>query len=314
MSAVITAPGGLATPRPDLAQAYLEYNEQDTIYAHRAIFPAASVPTQSGEMEVETLDSLLTIDNMDRNPGGAYNRIDIELSKKQYLIREQGLEIPFHYGDGRVLTYDFEEGAARRLRKKHDMMYENITAGIMFAGGLPTTAATAAWTAAGGVPLTDIRTGIAAFRTRTGMIPNALIMGWEAAAALPLNAQVTGRFPGVTQLNFEAALLSIAALVGIRKVIIGNATVNTAQKGNVKVIGPLFPATHVSLSLVADEGAPVETACVGRSLVWTEDGSDDVIFEQYYVEQTRSEIYRARNQKLINTWDTDLIQRVATGL
>jgi hypothetical protein len=48
--------------------------------------------------------------------------------------------------------------------------------------------------------------------------------------------------------------------------------------------------------------------------VWSEDGADDVIVEQYDWEATRSIIYRARNQKLINTWDTDLVQRVATGL
>jgi len=314
MAAVITAPGGLATPRPDLADAYREWEPSGVKYAHSMIFPAAQVPTQFGEMEVETVDSMLTVDNLDRNPGGGYNRIDIELSKKQYTIREKGIEIPFHYGDGRSLTYDFEAGAARRIRTKHELEYETIAGGIIFDAALPTTAATAAWTAAGGVPLTDLRTAITAFYARNGMLPNALIMGWNAATALPLNAQVTGRFPGITMLGFDAALSSLASLVGIQQVIIGTAVSNTAAKGNAKVLGAIFPATHVSLALVAPQGAPVETACLGRSLVWSEDGADDVIIEQYDWEPTRSIIYRGRNQKLINTWDTDLVQRVATGL
>lgn len=314
MSAVITAVGGLATPRPDLADAYREWEPTGVTYGYPAIFPTAQVPTQFGEMEVETVDSLLTEDNLDRNPGGSYNRIDIELSKKQYLVREKGLEIPFNYGDGRVLTYDFELGAARRLRTKHDLFYERTAADIIFAAAIPATAATAAWTAAGGVPLTDISSGIETFYARTGMLPNALIMGRRAAAALPLNAQVTGRFPGATQLTWDAALQSIASLIGIEKVIIGTAVRNTAAKGNAKALGSIFPATHCALALVAPEGAPIQTACVGRSLVWSEDGADDIILENYYWEATRSEIYRGRNQKLINTWDTNLIQRVATGL
>lgn len=314
MGIVITAAGGLATPRPDLADAYMEWTGNGVKYAYNEIFPTAQVPTQFGEMEVETVDSLLTEDDLERGPGGNYNRIDIEISKKQYLVREKGLEIPFKYGDGRVLTYDFELGAARRLRTKHDLFYERTAGDIVFAATAATTGATAAWTAAGGVPLTDLETGISAFYARNGLLPNALIMGRTAAAALPLNAQVTGRFPGASVLNWQAVLDSIAALIGIDRVIIGTAVRNTAVKGNAKSLGGIFPSTHVALALVAPQGAPVETACVGRSLVWSEDGADDVIIENYFWEPTRSEIYRGRNQKLINTWDTSLIQRVATGL
>lgn len=314
MSAIITATGGLATPRPDLADAYREYNPSGVKFAYNEIFPTAQVPTQFGEMEVETADSLLTEDDLERGPGGNYNRIDIEISKKQYTIREKGLEIPFKYGDGRVLTYDFELGAARRLRLKHDLAYERVAGDVVFAATVPTTAATAAWNAAGGKPLTDLETAIEAFYDRNGMLPNALIMGRKAAAALPLNAEVTGRFPGAPMLAWQSVLDSIAALIGIDRVIIGTAVRNTAAKGNAKSISGIFPATHVALALVAPQGAPVETACVGRSLVWSEDGADDIIIENYYWEPTRSEIYRGRNQKLINTWDTNLIQRVATGL
>ena len=314
MSVVITASGGLATPRPDLADAYREYNPAGVKLAYPEIFPAAQVPLQYGEMEVETVDSYLAEDDLDRNPGGSYNRIDIELSKKQYAIREKGLEIPFNYGDGRVLTYDWEQGAARRLRMKHDLYYEGVASGIVFASTATTTSATAAWTASGGKPLTDLQTGIEAFYARTGMLPNALIMGRKAAAALPLNAEVTGRFPGATMFGQQAVLESIATLVGIDKVIIGTAVKNSGTKGNAKSLGAVFPVTHVALALVANEGDPVETACLGRALVWSEDGANDVIIENYYVEATRTEVYRGRNQKLINTWDTTLVQRVATGL
>lgn len=314
MSAVITASGGLSTPRPDLADAYREYNGSGVKFAYNEIFPTAQVPTQFGEMEVETVDSLLTEDDLERGPGGNYNRIDIELSKMQYVIREKGLEIPFKYGDGRVLTYDFELGAARRLRTKHDLYYERVAGSIVFAATAETTAATAAWDNANGVPLADIQSGIETFYERNGLLPNALIMGRKAAAALPINAEVVGRFPGAPMLAWQAVLDSLAALVGIDKVIIGTAVKNSAVPGNAKSLGAIFPATHVALALVAEQGAPVETVCVGRSLVWSEDGADDIILENYYWEPTRSEIYRGRNQKLINTWNTDLIQRVATGL
>jgi len=314
MSAVITAPGGLAIPRPDLADAYREWNPAGVTYAFDEVFPVAQMPTQSGEIEVETVDSLLTIDNMDRNPGGAFNRIDIELGKINVTIRGKGLEIPFHYNDGRVLTYDFEQGAARRLRTKANLMYEQAAATILFDAGLPTTPATAAWTAAGGVPLTDIETAINAFHARTGMEPNALIVNRRARGALVTNPQVAGRFPGKDMIGWSDVVNSLTDLMGIERVIVSTAISNTAQKGNAKVLAPMFPNTHVALALVAPQGAPLETACIGRNLNWSDEGADDFIFESYYWEPTVSEIYRVRGQKQINVMDINLVQRIATGI
>ena len=314
MSAVITAAGGFATPRPDLADAYREWNPAGVTYAFNEVFPVAQAPTQSGEIEVETVDSLLAEDNMDRNPGGAFNRIDIELGKLNYTIRGKGLEIPYHYNDGRVLTYDFEAGAARRLRTKVDTHYERAASTVLFDAALPTTTHTDDWDVATGVPLTDIETAINAFYTRTGMVPNALILNRRQRGALVTNPQVVGRFPGKDMIGWSDVVNSLADLMGIDRVIISTAVSNTAQKGLAKSLAPIFPDAHAALALVAPQGAPLEQACIGRNLNWSDEGADDFIFEQYYWQPTHSEIYRVRGQKQINVMDINLVQRIETGI
>ncbi len=321
MSAVITAPNGLAEPRPDLADAFREWNPAGVTYAYDTICPVAQAPTQSGQMEVETVDSLLTDDNIDRTAGGAFNMIDIELGKLNYAIRGKGLAIPFHYNDGRVLTFDFEQGAARRLRQKVDLHYEGTVATGLFAAAVPTTAATAAWDVAAGVPLTDIETAINAFYGRVGMEPNALIINRRQRGALATNPEIIGRFPGKDKVGWQDVVNSIGDLLGISQVIVSTAISNTAAKGNVKALAPVFPDAHAAVALVAPQGAPLEQACVGRQLNWSDEGADDFIFEQYYWQPTHSEIYRVRGQKEINTMLREgatmqdfLAQRIATGL
>jgi hypothetical protein len=266
--------------------------------------------------------SLLTDDNIDREAGGTFNQVDIELAKILITIRGKGLEIPFHYNDGRNLTYNWELGAARRLRTKVNTHFERAASAILFAGGLPTTGATAAWTHANGVPITDIGTAKDAFYARTGMYPNAIVMNGRQRDVLVTNAQMVGRFPGSTRIGYQDVVGSLNALFGIQNVIISTASYNSAAKGLTPVIASAVPVTHVALALVAPQGAPLETACVGRNLIYTDpdEGSLDVLFEQYYWAKTHSEIYRVRCMKQINefkaTTDTysPLIQLVATGL
>ena len=319
----LIVPGtAFATPRVDLADAYQQWNSNNVEYMFPTVFPDAQSDVASGEIAMETLASLLTDDNIDRAAGGTFNQVDIELAKMLIAIRSKGLEIAFHYNDGRDLTYNFELGAARRLRQKVDTHFERAASTILFNAGLPTTAATAAWSAAGGVPITDIGTAKQAFFDRTGMYPNAIIMNGSQRDTLVTNAQMLGRFPGATRIGYEDVAVSLGALFGIRNVIVSTAVYNSAAKGLTPVIAPAVPVTHVALALIAPQGAPIETACVGRNLIYTDpdEGLLDVMFEQYYWAKTHSEIYRVRCMKQINalkaTTDTysPLIQRVATGL
>jgi hypothetical protein len=319
----LIVPGtAFATPRVDLADAYQQWNGNGVEYMYPSVFPDAQSDVASGEIALETLASLLSEDNMDREAGGTFNQIDIELAKMLIAIRGKGLEIAFNYDDGRNLTYNFELGAARRLRQKVDTNFERAARAILFAAGLPTTAATAAWSAATGVPITDMGTAKAAFFARTGLYPNAVVMNGVQRDTLVTNAQMTGRFPGSTRLGYQDVVGSLNALFGISNVIISTAVYNSAAKGLTPVLTSVVPNTHIALALIASPGAPIETACVGRNLIYTDpdEGSLDVLFEQYYWAKTHSEIYRVRCMKQINefkaTTDTysPLIQLVATGL
>lgn len=319
----LIVPGtAFATPRVDLADAYQQWNPNNVQYMFPTVFPDAQSDVATGEIAMETLDSLLTDDNIDREAGGTFNQVDIELAKILITIRGKGLEIPFHYNDGRDLSYNFELGAARRLRQKVDTHFERAASTILFNAGLPTTSATAAWSHADGVPLTDIGTAKNTFFERTGLYPNALIMNGVQRDTLVTNAEMTGRFPGMTRLGYDDVVNSLGALFGIPNVIVSTAVYNSAAKGLAPVLASAVPNTHVALALIAPMGAPIETTCVGRNLIYTDpdEGSLDVLFEQYYWAKTHSEIYRVRCMKEINalkkTTDTysPLIQRVATGL
>jgi len=319
----LIVPGtAFATPRVDLADAYMQWNPNNVEYMFPSAFPDAQSDVASGEIAMETLASLLTDDNIDREAGGTFNQVDIELAKILIAIRGKGLEIAFHYNDGRDLTYNFELGAARRLRQKVNTHFERAASAILFAAGLPTTSATAAWSASAGVPITDIGTAKATFFARTGMYPNAIVMNGKQRDTLVTNAQMTGRFPGSTRIGYQDVVTSFGALFGIPNVIVSTAVYNSAAKGLTPVIESAVPNTHIALALVATPDAPLETACVGRNLIYTDpdEGSLDVLFEQYYWAKTHSEIYRVRCMKQINqlkaTTDTysPLIQLVATGL
>jgi len=78
-------------------------------------------------------------------------------------------------------------------------------------------------------PIGDIETGKDTIEAATGLVPNTLALGRDAFNALKVNAQIIDRIKYTGRDIVTEDLL--AALFGVRRVVVGRAVYNTASEG-----------------------------------------------------------------------------------
>lgn len=312
MSFIVPATSGEA--RPDLAQCYQEYDASGIQLAYKIAMPFANVDEQRATIPSEKPDDMLRIEDMDRGPGGHYNRVNTRLGSVAYSCEGKGLEFPIHLGDGRLFQLPSlakEEAAARQLRVKADLWFEQQVSTAIFGLG-SAQALNVAWDLpATSQPLTDIANASRTVQTATGVTPNTLILNLRNWNYLVQSASVKAWFPGAVMITKELIGQALAGMYGITRIAVSSAQKNTAEEGLPMVAASIFPDNLVAVAYCAESDmTPYTAMSCGRIFNWVEDSATPLILEQYMWEPTRSLILRVRNNVDVNLWNPNLVKLI----
>lgn len=305
--------------RPDLLDAFYRYVPGTGTYVAGQVLPPAAVGTQAGQIEIVTRKSLLTVPSTRRAALGAYNRINVNLDKMDYVCVDGGLEHPIARGRRETVQYNRQLGAARHLKHKMlmareiDVLTPVFDTTVYNVGAGTATAVATAWDAAGSTPIADVGAAKAVVRLTTGMTPNALILNSTTFEILLANSQIIGRFPGAQIVTEEMIRANLAAIFGLQKLIVSSGVYDSAPEGAAQTLVDVIPDGVAQVALVASESDPIEMPALGRDLYWAEDGAREDVYEEYYEDSVRAEIHRVRNNRATKIFEP-LFAHMLTGL
>jgi len=309
---IVTTGTTLATPRPELADAYYQMTTAGTFIADK-VLPQLAVDTKAGQLEVLARESMGTMENLVRSPDGSYARTNARIKTINYSCAEIGGEHVVLDGDGRTISYNRELGAVNILRSLVDLKKEAAASALLFSGWAGTSGnAAVSWaTAASAKPIDDIVAGINTVLLASGVMPNALIVNPATLQLILGAADTKARFPGAPMISQSMLQQSIGLLTGLEYVFVGGAVYSSLAEGRTWSGAYVWPSTDVLICRVAADAGPTNPMApsTGRTAVWTEDASlGDLVIESYRDETRRGQVLRAR------TTLNQILMDAATGL
>lgn len=291
--------------RPELAAIAYEYmlEASQRGFIGLEILPVFEVPEQSADYPKIPIEALLKTPVTKRAPRGSYNRSDYEFETGTYSCEEYGWEEPVDDAEANLYRrfFDAEEVATKRAvdillrgqeKRIADMVFDtgNITA---------TSDVGTEWSTAGScTPRSDVKAGKAAMRAASGLMPNIMVISLKVLENLLVADEITNalKYTNPIELGgFEAQKRILAQYFGVDRLLVGGAIYDSAKKGSDVSITDLWDDEYCGLFKVSDGGQDLREPVLGRSFLWTADSPEMLVTESYREEQTRSNIYRVRN-------------------
>ena len=122
-------------------------------------------------------------------------------------------------------------------------------------------------------------------------------MGWQSFEELVATSEVKSYLqytsPHLMQ-AIDAQYDTLARYLGVNRILVGGAVKDSANKAKATVIADLWDPTIVSLVKISAGGQNLKEPAFGRTFLWTDDSPSVLTTESYREEQTRSDIYRVR--------------------
>lgn len=239
-----------------------------------------------------------------RAPGTNYNKIEGKTSEKSYVCYDDGLVAP--YDDNDRANYEnmfqYEASIIEILRRRVLTYREVIAATALFnttnwpLSGTTGKNVTTEWDQANSTPIDDVRVCLE-WLLLAGADPTTAVMviSWRNALCLLNNSQIVANTKYVrmpTQRIDQANMDMLAAVLGVREVIVGKPIKNGVTEGGTPSFSGVWSDEYAWIGNVGATGSPDEF-CVGATYVNTADGGDEVA-EMYRDEGARSDMYRFR--------------------
>lgn len=237
-----------------------------------------------------------------RGPNGAYNRIIGEFGKGTFDTEEHGLEYPIDDEKRREFERFFsaEQAAMAILRYQLLLDWEIRVAALYSGSGSTNTNVATAWsTVATAVPFNDIQTGVETLEDKSGSGPEdiSLIIPRADFREMLQVTQVIDKSkftnPGIQPAFLPPA--AIAAMLGIKEVIVARSSKDTKEEGVAESMSQLWTSGVMYLAVLASEGNSLETPSAARTAIWTADAPDIPIMESYREDKVRADIIRSRD-------------------
>ncbi len=302
--------------RPDLGIAVMEYVEgREVGFIGLEVFPLFETPDSAGTFPVIPMEVLLKLPDTSRAPRANYNTGDWKYENGLYQTAEKGWKELVDDGERKMLD--------RRVPGKADLVSTKRAVNIILrsqekriadklfnASNFTAHAITNEWDdSANATPITDVKTGKAAFRLQCGMLPDALVINYSVFENLRNCAQIVDRikytFPGIQISDMNAAQL--ATCLGVPRVLVAGAIYDSAGAGLDASIAELWSNEYAALVKISRNRDDVTEPGVGRTFLWTEDSPTNPIVEQYRDEDKRSDAFRVRHnvdERLIQSFDS----------
>jgi len=292
-----------ATPRADLARAFMEYAPEGATFIADAILPPVMVSTKTGTYTKITRESILKRANAKRQMESGYNRISIVGEDATWACEERGLEYPVGDDVRAMYKNDFDVDMIGVKHLRHKLLLEReyavkslIQATTYTSGGatLYTDVSSAPWDAVDSDAIGHVADASEIIRTNSGVQPDTLVISRAVLANLLSNTALVARFPGAAAITQELLMQNMAAVFGLTKLVVGNVVYDTTEEGVASTLSDLWTDDYAFICKTANPGDPIDVPSVGRTFVWMEDSSIDLVYETYREEQIRSTIHRAR--------------------
>lgn len=304
-------------PRGDLGLAVEEFDmsaEGRKFIADRVYTPIP-VAMQAGYFGRVTLKQLMKEGNVKRVSQGDYNRITYEIEDDSYATKEYGLEGPLDERFSNMYPhYRLEQITVGMLRRNIKIAAEKRVANAVFNAttySAQKTTITHEWDdAANAVPINDILTAKQAIRLRSGQDANTLIINQAVFENLRNCDQIVDRIAGqgagapTTPTDITAEWL--ARCFDIERVLVAGAMYDSANEGQA-LSGAYVWSSEYAMLCKVDTSDNFMIPCIGRTLVWDQDGAGyEGVVETYEENRSRGMIYRVRHDVV----EKDLVNEV----
>ena len=292
---------GVTVTRRDLSDLATDYSLEQSLrgYIAMAIMPMYEVLEQSGIYPKlkEQQEARVGLD--ERAPTAAYDRTDWEFTDANYTTKERGLENPVSDVNRKRYRSLFDSDAVGTRvvvdRILRDREYRVAT----LVESQTAHAVTTSWaTAASATPQSDVEAGAQAILDAHGVLPNTLVLPFKVMKRVLKTADVLDNIKYTSADakfgNLETKKQILADFFGVDRIVVPNATYNSANEGAAYSGADIWNDDYAFLCVTRMGDLETGGPQWGRSFIWTEDVDGEFTTDVYREEQTRSDIIRCR--------------------
>jgi len=321
----------LTTLRPDLGGSFMEYDvlAREMGYIATQVFPVFEAAKPSGTFGTIPVEQLLQTRDTTRSPGSGYARGEWEFSTDTFACIEHGAEEAID--DNQATAYrewfDAEQVAAARAMSSvqrnaeirvHDAVFNTST----WTGSSLTTAIGGGleWdVAASAKPIADVEAAAQLVYDNSGFWPNALVITKKVFRNLRVVAEIqdviSSSGAGMPENAGMITQQMLSTVFDLPFIIVGGSTKNTAAEGATASLASVWDDEYAMVCRVSTTN-DISEPCIGRTIHWSEDGSDiGGTVETYRDETVRGDIVRVRHQvdeKMLYAQAGHLLSNVTT--
>ena len=314
---------GGSSIRADINQALVEAPQADIGLIGAQLLPLQNVDAKAGTyLKVQLAGAELLSNNAAaRDAGSQYSRGIRSFSSANYSTDEFGLEELLDDSAVKDLNrfFAYESETAKFLLRQLKLSHEARVNTLLFAGSTPFTtadqSAAVAYTQAN-IATIDVARDVATAKlalAKLGYEANCVAMNADVFALIRRSTLLQNQFFGVIS-NTGARLLSeaeIAAALGVEKLLVGSAAINTAGKNKSFTGSFAISSAKVIVGQVA--GGEFTAGGIGRTLVWSGDSAGGFVSESYRDEARRSQVLRVRMNTDEVVIDANAAVRITTS-
>lgn len=294
--------GSYAAPRLDLGVAFMEHQADLKEFIGSKVLPFFRTPKRAATYSAITRETLLQDAAALREARGNYNRVSLGAKDKTFACEEFGLEQVVDDVERALYQSDFDaEDAATKVTARALMLqYEKRVAAAVFntttwtGASLFTDVSAAPWDTAGSAVIGAVIAAKEKVRTLTGIVPDSMVIAESQVQNLLKNTEIKNQFPGAPLITLEMLRSALGSIFGLQKLIVGGAVRNSAIEGQAYVGADVWSDDYTLICKTANEGDGLDTPCIGRTFLWTQD-SEDLTVEMYREEQSRGDVVRVRH-------------------
>lgn len=230
---------------PVLTDTSIGYRTDMFSFIAHKIFPDVFVNKRSGKIVTYTADAF-RIEKSLASHNSPAKEVDINVSIGDHF------DIELHKLKAFVSKREMQE-ADKPIRPKMDktealtgkllLEYEKTVADVLRNPSVITQTSTPSnlWSnTSTSNPFVDIKTGVNAIKSSTGISANTGIMGWDVLQALLIHPEVRARFPGASEITYDMIAAKLASLFGLKNLWIGDAPYNTANPGQADSLSQIW--------------------------------------------------------------------------
>ena len=291
--------------RPDLKnRVYREWDASgmSNRFVADLVLPQLDVDKKSATVKVITREQYLTRTDDSKAPDGGYHRTGFGAGEVNYDCVARGIEAPVDADSAAEMSsyFNSEREAAEIALFKAKMEHEIRVAALVFNEttftGYTTSAAIVWSNATSSTPIADVTTGIQTMQEATGGTrPDSMLIsayGWDKLKECD---QITDRLGMASSRDPKIARLdTVAALLDLKQIVVGDAYYNTAKEGATTSLSRIWDKTY-ALLFYSNPSPQLKTPFLGATLHWTGRGSQfNFRFESYYKEEIEANIVRVR--------------------